>query len=417
MARILIVDDDWIIAQVLVEQLKDLNYEVVGVATTGEEGIKMAIEQAPDLILMDIRLPGDMDGITAAEKIQAEADIAVVFVTGFGGEELIQRAKHLEPFAYLMKPHNPTEIRASIEIALYKKDIERKLRQAKNELEQTVLERTAELTRSNEQLKALMNATSDTSLLIDLEGNVIAANAIAAERLGVHVEELPGSRIWDLMPPALAESRRIKVDRVVNTGKPQRFKDKRDRIIFENTISPVFNSEGEVVQLAIHGKDITRQVNAYENLEESKRELESKTTLLEEANIALKMMLQKSTESKKEIEEEILMLLKKRIVPYISKLKQYDCDAKMRDCIDILESNLRDIVSPFYRRLSFEYIDLTPKEIQVVNFIRQGKSTRQIAELMQVSKGTVEVHRNNIREKLDIKNKKVNLKTYLVSLR
>ena len=138
---------------------------------------------APDVILMDIHFQEGVDGITAAERIRAYADTPVIFITGFGEEELIQRAKHVQPFAYVMKPYNPREIRASIEIALYKKNIERKLRDAHDDLERKVAERTAEVARMVEKLNALMNASSDSAVLIDLEGTVMTANAVAAARV------------------------------------------------------------------------------------------------------------------------------------------------------------------------------------------------------------------------------------------
>jgi len=285
------------------------------------------------------------------------------------------------------------------------------------ELEARVEKRTAELRKTTGQLKALMNATTDTALLIDLKGYAVAANTVTARRLGTSLDQLLGTCTYDLMPPSLAKSRKAKADRVVKTGKPHRLEDERRGIIFDSTIYPVFDEQGTVSQLAIYGKDITKRVKAYRELEEKEKDLEEKTSLLYDANTALKIMLQKSSENRKEVEEEILTVLKKRIAPYISKLKQCNLDMEMRDCVSMLESNLRDIVSPFYRELSFEYINLTPKEIEIANLIRENKTTKQISSLLKVSKGTINHHRNNIRNKLEIKNKKTTLKSYLRSIR
>jgi DNA-binding CsgD family transcriptional regulator len=89
---------------------------------------------------------------------------------------------------------------------------------------------------------------------------------------------------------------------------------------------------------------------------------------------------------------------------------------KEKAFVNIVESNLKDIMSPFARSLSSKYLGLTPSEIQVANLIKQGKTTKDIAELMNLSPRTIEFHRDNIRNKLDIKNKKVNLRTHLLSL-
>jgi len=265
------------------------------------------------------------------------------------------------------------------------------------ELEARVERRTAELKKTTEQLKALMNATTDTILLIDLKGYAVAANTVAARRLGISLNQLLGTCAYDLLPPPLAKSRKAKADRVVKTGKPHRLEDERGGIIFDSTIYPVIDEQGTVVQLAIYGKDITKQVKVHRELEKKEKDLEEKTSLLYDANTALKIMLQKSSENKKEVEEEILTVLKKRIAPYISKLKQCNLDMEMRDCVSMLESNLKEIVSPFSRKLSFEYINLTPKEIQVANLIRKGKATKEISQILNLKKGTVDTHRNSIR--------------------
>jgi len=298
-----------------------------------------------------------------------------------------------------------------------RKQAEEALENGHRELEQKVEERTAELRKTTEQLKALMNATTDTVLLIDLKGNAVAATSVTARRFGISLDQLLGTCTYDLMSPSLAKSRKAKADRVIKTGKPHRFEDERKGIIFDSTIYPVFDEQGTVAQLAIYGKDITKQVKTYRELEEKEKDLAEKTSLLQDANIALKIMLQKSSENRKDVEEEILTVLKKRIVPYISKLKQCDLDKNMRDYVHMLESNLKDIVSPFSREWSFEYINLTPKEIEIANLIRENRTTKQISERLKVSPGTINYHRNNIRNKFEIKNKKRTLKSYLNSIR
>ena len=112
MPKIMIVDDDATIQMELEEYLTHLDYTVVGTADTGESAIEMARETDPDLILMDVNLPGEMNGIEAAEKIKAELDIPIIFISGYGDPEYIEKAKEIEPFGYVMKPFDEEEIRA-----------------------------------------------------------------------------------------------------------------------------------------------------------------------------------------------------------------------------------------------------------------------------------------------------------------
>ena len=125
--RILIVEDEITLALALEEDLAEMGYEVAGVAFTGEEATLMAGNLLPRLVLMDIMLPGSMAGIVAAEIIQGTLNIPVVFLTGHSKKELIERAKAIDPYGYVLKPFNEGQVRASIEIALHKKESEARL--------------------------------------------------------------------------------------------------------------------------------------------------------------------------------------------------------------------------------------------------------------------------------------------------
>ena len=128
--RILIVEDETIVALDLKSSLTLLGYAVVGTASSGEEAIAKANETRPDLALMDIILKGEMDGVQAAEAIRADLDIPVIFLTACADESTLERAKVTEPFGYLLKPFEERELHGHIEVALYKHRIEKRLRES-----------------------------------------------------------------------------------------------------------------------------------------------------------------------------------------------------------------------------------------------------------------------------------------------
>jgi len=144
-------------------------------------------------------------------------------------------------------------------------------------------------------------------------------------------------------------------------------------------------------------------------------ELEMKTVSLKEANTALKVLLKQREEDKIELEEKVLLNVRELVWPYLEKLKMKRLNEIQRAYIGIIESNLSDIVSPFVRSLSSKLIKLSPTELQVTNLIKQGNTTKEIAEIMSLATSTIDFHRNNIRKKFGIKNKKTNLRTYLSS--
>ncbi|MCV2355830.1 response regulator [Paucibacter sp. B2R-40] len=125
--RILIVEDEHIVARDLQQQLEELGYATVGHAVCGEQGLAMATELRPDLVLMDIQLSGTHDGIEAAQQIRATLALPVVFLTAFAADEVLARAKLTEPFGYILKPFTERELRTVLEMALYKHQAERGL--------------------------------------------------------------------------------------------------------------------------------------------------------------------------------------------------------------------------------------------------------------------------------------------------
>jgi PAS domain S-box-containing protein len=162
--------------------------------------------------------------------------------------------------------------------------------------------------------------------------------------------------------------------------------------------------------------DITDQMRSNEALAAKGRELKTRTDNLAEVNTALKVLLKKRDEDRKSLEEKVLYNVKSLIRPYLKKMKQSGLDARQSAYLEILESNLDEIVSPLSRTLSYDYLGFTPTEIKVATMVKQGKQAREIARLLGISTRTVEGYRYAIRNRLGIKGRKVNLRTYLLSI-
>ncbi|MGB2929959.1 MAG: LuxR C-terminal-related transcriptional regulator, partial [Desulfobacterales bacterium] len=190
---------------------------------------------------------------------------------------------------------------------------------------------------------------------------------------------------------------------------------------------PVQDATGKIVGAIELTLDITERKQAEKELrkshnqleqrvEDRTRELKNQTKKLEEVNTALRVLLTKRDEDKIYLEENVLSNVNNLILPYLNKLKKTVLDDSQKISLEILESNINEIISPFAHKLSSKYMSLTPAEIRVANFVKQGIQTKEIANLLNISKKTVESHRENIRKKIGIKDRKANLKSYLLSL-
>ena len=124
--RIMIVEDESIVAMGIKHKLEDLGYKVVGIEATGEKAVETALETKPDIILMDIVLKGDMDGIEAAQQIHRHQDTPIIYITAYSDEEVLERARITEPYGYILKPFKKSEVNANIQMALYKHQCDKK---------------------------------------------------------------------------------------------------------------------------------------------------------------------------------------------------------------------------------------------------------------------------------------------------
>jgi len=150
-------------------------------------------------------------------------------------------------------------------------------------------------------------------------------------------------------------------------------------------------------------------------VEKRTKDLEIQKSNLEEANIAMQVLLDKRQEDKKELEDNVLTNVKEMIVPYFEKIKKTKLDDQQKAVLNIVESCLNEIISPFTRKMSLKYLNLTPTEIQVANLIRYGSNSKEIADILGLSPRTIYNHRKNIRKKFGLKNKKTNLRSHLLS--
>jgi DNA-binding NtrC family response regulator len=165
-ARILVVEDEAVVALDVEDRLRRLGHEVVGTADSSTSALALAAEVRPDLVLMDIALRDGGDGIAAAERLRAELAVPVVFVTAFADAETLERAKRVSPHGYIVKPFDERDLRATIEIALYRDGLDRALR------------------RSHDDLLAVLDVQRTGNVLVDAAGRIVFANAAAGRILG-----------------------------------------------------------------------------------------------------------------------------------------------------------------------------------------------------------------------------------------
>lgn len=259
MYKILIVEDEVILASDLADRLAELGYEVAGTPSSGAEALLYAEAGNIDLVLMDIHLQGDMDGIEAAQKIRLQHRLPVVFLTSYADAATVERAKHAEPSGYLLKPFEDRDLKTSIEIALYKHQAERKLFE------------------SEERHRTILETAMDGIWLTDLHGRLLEVNETYCKMSGFSQEELLGMHISDLEAKEMQADTARHIQRVLTNGE-DRFETlhrRKDGNLFDVEISVKYQT-AENGRLVVFLRDITER----KRLEAEKTELEELTRRL-----------------------------------------------------------------------------------------------------------------------------------------
>ena len=180
---------------------------------------------------------------------------------------------------------------------------------------------------------------------------------------------------------------------------------------------PIYNEAGEPEYIDGFSIDVTKHKWTELALIERNKELKNKTHEIEEVNTALKVLLKCKDQDQKDFEEKIVANVKKLVLPYIEKLNNSRLNDRQMAYLNIIRSNLEDVISPYLHHLSLKSSNLTPREIQIAELVKHGKTTKEIANLLNCSTGTIDFHRNNLRKKLGLRNTKKNLRSFLLSLK
>jgi len=288
------------------------------------------------------------------------------------------------------------------------------------------------LKESEQKLRFILDNSYDVIFLVNIEKRKFEYISPSVERvLGYSQEEMKSFNFKELISLIHPDDQERAKDHFnifkargpeeLDSSIEQRMKHKTLGYRWTSTSRNVmFERDNKPILVVGSVRDIHKAKQSELDLQKLRDELEKKiqdrTLSLEEHNMALRLMLRKEHEIKVEFEDKVLSNVKELILPYVEKLKKFSSSQNHKNYIDILESNLNDIVSPFLHSLSSRFLGFTPGEIQVANLIRHGKSTKDIAELLNLSIRTIEFHRANIRKKVGIKNKNRNLRSYLMSI-
>jgi PAS domain S-box-containing protein len=280
------------------------------------------------------------------------------------------------------------------------------------------------LKKSETMLRAIFDQTFQFVGVLRLNGTIVQVNKTAMDFVGTTESEIIRKPFWET--PWWVHSKREQ-DRLREAisraarGELVRFETVHPSpggqlMNIDFSLKPVRDETGNIILLIAEGRDITELKTAVEDLRKREAELEIQSRSLEEANIALRVILKQMEDEKREEKEKILSNVKQLVIPYLNRLKHSRLAKEEMILMKTLENNLNSITSSLVTRLSSSYFDLTPMEIRIANLVKEGLMNKEIADLLGTSLNTVTSHRYRIRSKLGLRNKGVNLRSYLLAL-
>jgi PAS domain S-box-containing protein len=306
------------------------------------------------------------------------------------------------------------------------------------------------LRKSEERYRAILESASDAILLADEHGNLIEVNRMAEKLLGYKREELLQLQYTQIHPIMELEKTMAAFKDIVTHGHgglqngailrkdgtivpvditanvieyngsrvhQASFRDISEHKLIEDTLDRLVRER--TTELTEKNKllveEITERKHAESELRKKTKELRLHSNKLQELNTALKVLLKQREDDREELEEKVVSNVKHLLTPHLEILKKRKFDPKSKMHLDILESNLKNIISSFSHKLSSKLINLTPTEIKVASLVKEGKTTKEIMEFLGSSLSAINIHRFHIRSKLGLIGKDTNLQSYLSS--
>ncbi len=277
------------------------------------------------------------------------------------------------------------------------KDAERKLKESEN------------------LYRAIFETTGTTTVIIENDMTMSLINSEFEKLTGYRKEDWEGKKKWTELVADKDDLKRMK--------NYHRLRRKNPDSVPRNYEYRMFDSQGRIRNIFLTVDMIpgtSKSVASFTDITEirdAEEDVKRKSQKLEDLNTTLTVLLNKRAEDLAEIEHKILSNLKELVIPYIGMMKNSKMDAKCMSYISLIESNLKNIVAPFTNKLSSQYGNLTPKEIQIANFIKEGKTSKEIAQILNLSKSAIDVHRYRLRRKVGLNKRKTNLRNHLTAIK
>jgi PAS domain S-box-containing protein len=256
--QVLVVEDESRIATTLEDTLKSFGYSVPAIVCSGEQAIQKVAEMQVDLVLMDIRLEGSMDGVEAADQIRSDFNIPVVYLTGYMDDNTVHRAMSTEPFGFILKPYEPRELHVAIELALYKHRMESKLKE------------------SEQLLSTILENIDESVISIDADGYINFINRASEKLTGCEQKDAIGKHLTEVIHIFNEQKQSLNKRSIINRPRNSIAVDfrKYTRIIamdgtevfIESSASPIKDAKGSISGTVLVLHDITQRKQAEEDL-------------------------------------------------------------------------------------------------------------------------------------------------------
>lgn len=406
----MIVDDELTVRSSIGRDLKREGYRVV-LVESGEAAIEKLGKEQFDLVITDLVME-NIGGIEVLEQVKKRSpQTAVMIITGYGSVNSAVDALRLGADDYLIKPCDRRELSIRVANCFKKAGLERSLQ-----------EKTRELLASKAHYATLAEISPVGIFRARNNGDYFYVNQKWLEISGAALEKAHGAGWIDNIFPEDKERVAHAWDHAIKTRCPfkSEFRFRRNNgetvWVFGQAVPEKEESEGGFVGTIT---DITERILAEVQLRLSHDDLEDRikqrTVELENKNIALHEILGRIEAEKRQVKDAIKANSEELLLPLLRRIKNKKGRIDLR-ILDLLKKNIEDLTSGFGVKVSDKKLRLTPREIEVCGMIKTGFGSKEISEMLNISLGTIENHRRNIRHKLNIANKSINLTTYLQQL-